>query len=433
MSIRRDFPTRSAAVPVRPWLLLLAQATFVLQGLHVLEHLSQVVQKFVLGWEKAHGLLGFLDLEAVHLLYNSGYFALLLVLFFGVGFHRRSAAVWQHWSLGSLFVFGVVFQGYHEVEHLFKFNQHLATMTQGTPGILGNFFNLIWLHFSFNLVALVPILVLLFGYRLRAEPRPAVRPGARGLPVVAGGAQEPRWTRRTAILGIISAALGGGGLVYGLSEGAQRRRTQWELQDLREEEGGMRSTLARLEERVGRLSQRWVASGGGTNLKHMPGASGEQIELREVFSFDRNHAYCRVDTNPAAFAMPTNQMGTVLIPANGFYMAMSATSIEQTNIEERADGKTVATMRGVLDCHTEVVTASVRAGSRTAAEPASYEIVAVDGGVGGGIRGDSFAFTVFFDEKTAPLNHAIFGPRFTFTGDMVEGEITIQSLARLVP
>jgi len=32
---------------------------------------------------------------------------------------------------------------------------------------------------------------------------------------------------------------------------------------------------------------------------------------------------------------------------------------------------------------------------------------------------------VFFDPAQAPLNHAIFGPQFTFTGELVAGEVTI--------
>jgi hypothetical protein len=48
----------------------------------------------------------------------------------------------------------------------------------------------------------------------------------------------------------------------------------------------------------------------------------------------------------------------------------------------------------------------------------------VDGGHGGGAAGDRFALTVFFDPAQAPLNHAIFGPRPTFTGELVAGEIS---------
>lgn len=88
-------------------------------------------------------------------------------------------------------------------------------------------------------------------------------------------------------------------------------------------------------------------------------------------------------------------------------------------------------MRGGLSCSTEVGQATTTFGSRSASEHATYEIQAVDGGVGGGKAGDRFAFTVFFDPTDAPpTNHAIFGPKFTFTGDMVEGEITIVDPAR---
>jgi hypothetical protein len=82
-------------------------------------------------------------------------------------------------------------------------------------------------------------------------------------------------------------------------------------------------------------------------------------------------------------------------------------------------------MRGGLDCSTEVGQATVTIGSRSAAEHATYKVEAVDGGPGGGSAGDTFAFTAFFDPEDAPVNHAIFGPEFTFTGLMVEGEITI--------
>ncbi len=82
-------------------------------------------------------------------------------------------------------------------------------------------------------------------------------------------------------------------------------------------------------------------------------------------------------------------------------------------------------MRGGLSCATEVGQTTITIGSRTAAEHATYLIEAVDGGIGGGKAGDSFAFTAFFDSKEAPVNYSIFGPKATFTGKMVEGEITI--------
>ncbi len=38
---------------------------------------------------------------------------------------------------------------------------------------------------------------------------------------------------------------------------------------------------------------------------------------------------------------------------------------------------------------------------------------------------DSFAFTVFFDSDEASVNPGIFGPEFTYTGEMIAGKVTI--------
>ncbi len=181
-----------------------------------------------------------------------------------------------------------------------------------------------------------------------------------------------------------------------------------------------------LETTVRRLSYN-TASGGGVNLKMMPHpVSGEaSVPLEEVFSFDRNHAMCRVDSNRQAFKIQTFFSGEVVIPANQFFMAMVVTTIDQFQVSTAADRTRHLTMRGGLGCRTEVGLTTVTIGSRTAAEHATYEIEAVDAGVGGGTAGDSFAFTVLFDPIQAPVNHAIFGPKFTFTGKMIEGEITI--------
>jgi hypothetical protein len=170
-----------------------------------------------------------------------------------------------------------------------------------------------------------------------------------------------------------------------------------------------------------------VASGGGVNRKLMPDpVTGKPtVIMDEAFTFDRNHAMCRVETNPQAFKMPTYSMGEVVIQPNKFYMSMATTTIEQFLVSTLSDGKRKVIMRGGLSCSTEVGQATTTFGSKTASEHATYEIEAVDGGIGGAKAGDSFAFTVFFDPKEAPLNNAIFGPKFTFTGDLIEGEITI--------
>lgn len=219
-------------------------------------------------------------------------------------------------------------------------------------------------------------------------------------------------SRRTFLIALASA-FGGAGLTYTAQLAAQDRE------------------LAALRRKVATLSYN-VASGGGVNRKMMPDplTGRPTVALDEAFTFDRNHAQCRVDTNPRAFKMPTFSMGEVVIEANRFFMAMASTTIEQFLVTTAPDGKLRVTMRGGLSCATEVGQAQTTLGSRTVAEHARYEVEAVDGGIGGGKAGDSFAFTVFFDPREAPVNHAIFGPKFTFTGEMVEGEVTIVDPAR---
>jgi len=184
--------------------------------------------------------------------------------------------------------------------------------------------------------------------------------------------------------------------------------------------------VATLQNRVRALSYN-TASGGGINVKMMPDPRTGQptVPLEEQFSFDRNHAICRVVTNPKAFKMPTHQLGEVTIQPNAFFMEMVTTTIDQYEVATLTDGKRRVTMRGGLSCATVIDQATVKLGSRTTKEHATYLIEAIDAGGGGGKAGDSFAFTALFDPKEAPLNYKIFGPKFTFTGKMIEGEITI--------
>ncbi len=168
-------------------------------------------------------------------------------------------------------------------------------------------------------------------------------------------------------------------------------------------------------------------SGGGVNIKMMPDpATGKpSVPLEEDFSFNRSYAICRVPTNPQAFAMPTYSMGTVTIQPHSFFMDMEATKIDEVVISTLNNGDREVRMRGGLSCYTEVGQTTLHVGSRTLAEHATYEITAIDSGVGGGQAGDSFAFKVFFNKAEAPVNYAMFGPEATFTGQMIAGEINI--------
>ena len=188
---------------------------------------------------------------------------------------------------------------------------------------------------------------------------------------------------------------------------------------------------AALEDKIRRLSYSTV-SGGGINVKfmHDPATGTATVPMEEQFSFDRNHAICRVADNPRAFKMPTYQLGEVTVPPHAFFMDMQTTTVDKYEVTTLADGKRKVMMQGGLSCATEIGQTTVTLGSRTAKEHATYLIEATDAGRGGGQAGSSFAFTVFFDPKDAPLNYKIFGPRATFTGKMIEGEITIVDPAR---
>jgi len=177
---------------------------------------------------------------------------------------------------------------------------------------------------------------------------------------------------------------------------------------------------------VGAQAELLSASGAGVNVKEMPSPDRlAMVPLRESFGFDAHYAQCIIEDNPAAFLMETFAMGEVVVQPHAFFMAMYSNEVRVASMARAATGALEARLTGQLSCHTFAATATVEVGSRTATEPALFEIVARDAGPGGGSAGDTFAFTVFFRPDLAPVNHAIFGPSPTFTGEMVAGEITI--------
>jgi len=189
---------------------------------------------------------------------------------------------------------------------------------------------------------------------------------------------------------------------------------------------GLTAGVLALPIRVGAEDALMTASGAGVNLKLMPDESGNPVvPMRESFAFDPIYAQCIVEDNADRFAMDTYEMGRVVIEPHQFFMAMYADSVGLHEIRQNANGSWTATMLGSLFCATFAGTASVSVGSREAQEHARFQIEATDGGGGGQAPPDSFAFTVYFDSDEAPVNHGIFGPEFTFTGEMIAGKITI--------
>ena len=176
--------TRRSAAPI-------FAVALTIQSFHMLEHVVQVVQAKFLGIKPAHGLLGsIVDHEWVHFVYNMGLYALLIlgtVALLREG-RTRTPAGWL-WLGAALAV-----QSYHSIEHIVKIVQHVRTGADPAPGILGQIFDLIWLHFTFNAIVTICMVGAFVGLGLHREVAPAVRAGLR-------------WARRPVVLTAASIVL----------------------------------------------------------------------------------------------------------------------------------------------------------------------------------------------------------------------------------
>ncbi len=173
----------------------------------------------------------------------------------------------------------------------------------------------------------------------------------------------------------------------------------------------------------------YIAYGGGSNIKYMPDPSTGQptVPLEELFYFDLNHAFCRVDNNPQSFAMDTYSMGRVTVDANSFYMLMLAEQVDVSSFTPNQGGAAKLELTGTITCDTTATVADTKFGGRNIKERAPYLITAQHDPN----QGDSFAFKVFFQPDQAPVNHSIFGPAPNFTGQMKTGGVTIVPIRTL--
>jgi hypothetical protein len=141
----------------------LALALSAVQSAHMIEHVAQVIQEFVLHHERARGLLGTIfDFEWVHFAFNAGLEAGIVLLFLWCrGADSRRVPL--------VLTAGMWFQGYHVLEHGVKMYQYYALGITETPkGILGHVVPPVWLHFLFNLVVLLFIVGMWRATRSRA-------------------------------------------------------------------------------------------------------------------------------------------------------------------------------------------------------------------------------------------------------------------------
>jgi hypothetical protein len=138
----------------------------VTQGAHFLEHVAQMVQIHLLGLSglQARGILGMLDIEWVHFIWNSWVLicAVLLVFLF-----RKNPWLWVL----------VVISVWHEIEHVYIMSVFLRTGHPGAPGLLarggaiggGVPLSRPDLHFYYNLLEEL-VLIIAYLYQIHRLP-----------------------------------------------------------------------------------------------------------------------------------------------------------------------------------------------------------------------------------------------------------------------
>ena len=124
--------------------------------------------------------------------------------------------------------------------------------------------------------------------------------------------------------------------------------------------------------------------------------------------------------------MDTFDMGRVVIEPHQFFMAMYADTVGIDQIrQERKRVPHRHPARLACSARPSPAPRRRRVGSREARSTPASRSRRPMAGIGSDAPPDRFAFTVYFDPKEAPVNHGIFGPEFTFTGEMIAGKITI--------
>ena len=149
---------RAASIPDRlvatPWIVLLGFLALS-QTAHLLEHVAQMVQIHVLhlSGASAQGIVGQLNIEWVHFIWNAVVLVSLVVLV-------------THFRANPWLIAVTPLAAWHFVEHSVMIATYIQTGVAGTPGLLSSG-GLVFgglpiarpdLHFLYNLVETIPLL-----------------------------------------------------------------------------------------------------------------------------------------------------------------------------------------------------------------------------------------------------------------------------------
>ena len=155
---------------VYQWLALF-YVLVVTQTGHFLEHVAQMVQIHVLGLTgaDARGILGTLDIEWVHFVWNTWVLVAVVVLLLH---YRTNCWLWLT----------ALFSTWHAIEHAYIFSVYITTGLSGTPGLLAQGGAILGglplsrpdLHFIYNLIETIP-LILAFLRQVQRTAQPSRR------------------------------------------------------------------------------------------------------------------------------------------------------------------------------------------------------------------------------------------------------------------
>jgi hypothetical protein len=142
-----------------------------LQVVHMGEHAMQVGQLLVSQGDLAtsHGVFGQLDFELVHFVTDTALWLTLGLLL--LGFYSRNRWLWVAFAAASL----------HQVEHFYLFwlnNFHGSLYAQGgfagimgEGGMIGSPLDRPYLHFTYNFIVVVPMVIALWDQARRVDAR----------------------------------------------------------------------------------------------------------------------------------------------------------------------------------------------------------------------------------------------------------------------
>jgi len=145
-------------------------------------------------------------------------------------------------------------------------------------------------------------------------------------------------------------------------------------------------------------------------IENMRSTDGVPFQIVSNFAFDESHFHCAVVSNDGEFIMPTHALGNVKVDKQTFAMSVDSTYVE--SVKKMEDG-TIQMLGTAIS--------STRVNGKYEEAIVPFKVLARDGGRGH--KEDSLELTVFYNEDSAPLQFAVFGPEPRFGHGIISGDI----------